>query len=78
VPPRKRVVCFGTQKLVVWSMEGMYITLRPTAISLCCKFNVEDQFIVSKKTTLWQNICVILVQMKLSWFVTLTVKKDLQ
>ena len=44
-----RVVCFGTQKLVVLSMEGMYITLRPTAINLCCKFNVEDQFSVSEK-----------------------------
>jgi len=43
------VVYFGTQKLVVLSVEGKYITLRPTAINLCCKFDIEDQFNVSKK-----------------------------
>ena len=42
------VLCFGTQKLVVLSMEGKYITLRPTAINVGCEFDVEGQISVSE------------------------------
>lgn len=42
------VVYFGTQKLVVLSIEGKYTTLRLTAINFCCEFDVQGQFSVSK------------------------------
>ena len=43
-----RVLCFGTQKLVVLSVESKYITLTPTTINLRFKFDVEGQISVSK------------------------------
>ena len=44
----KIAVYFGTQKLVVLSMEGKYITFGLTAVNLCCESDVEGQFSVSK------------------------------